>query len=73
MQRWGESLIRPCWWHTFLVSWNGLSLFCSIFLPLPVDLIIQTDATGTWNVVLSFKVMVSMAMANKLGTHLNHG
>ena len=36
------------WWHTFLASWNGLSVLRSTHSPLPPDYIIQTDASGTW-------------------------
>ena len=36
------------WWHTFLVSWNGLSLLqCLTVHPTP-HYLIQTDASGTW-------------------------
>ena len=36
------------WWHTFMASWNGLSLFRRVpHLSLP-DFCIQTDASGTW-------------------------
>ena len=36
------------WWHTFLVSWNGLSILRSTPRSLPADSIIQTDASGAW-------------------------
>ena len=36
------------WWHTFLVSWNGLSLLRSVSRSTPADFVIQTDASGTW-------------------------
>ena len=36
------------WWHTFLVSWNGLSLQRSVSRSTPADFVIQTDASGTW-------------------------
>ena len=36
------------WWHTFLVSWNGLSLLQSVSRSTPADFVIQTDASGTW-------------------------
>ena len=35
------------WWHTFLVSWNGLSLLQSVSRFIPADFVIQTDASGT--------------------------
>ena len=36
------------WWHTFLISWNGLSLLRYIGQGKPPDHLIQTDASGTW-------------------------
>lgn len=36
------------WWHTFLDSWNGLSLLRSSALPKAPDHYIQTDASGSW-------------------------
>jgi len=36
------------WWHTFLASWNGLSLLRSTSQPSPADFLIQTDASGSW-------------------------
>ena len=36
------------WWHTFLVSWNGLSLLRSAYHSTPADFVVQTDASGTW-------------------------
>ena len=38
------------WWHTFMDSWNGLSLLCTESLPSAADHCIQTDASAhnTW-------------------------
>lgn len=36
------------WWYYFLQHWNGLSLLRSGQNSSPADLIIQTDASGTW-------------------------
>ena len=35
-----------CWWHIFVDTWNGLSLFCCVSRPLIPDIYIQTDASG---------------------------
>ena len=35
-----------CWWHTFLHSWNGLSLLDHVSAAKPPDYCIQTDASG---------------------------
>ena len=37
-----------CWWHTFLHSWNGLSLLDHVSAARPPDCCIQTDASGAW-------------------------
>ena len=37
-----------CWWHTFLHSWNGLSLLDHVSAAKPPDYYIQTDASGAW-------------------------
>ena len=34
-----------CWWNTFLVKWNGLSLLRNT---AATDFCIQTDASGSW-------------------------
>jgi len=36
------------WWHTFLESWNGLSLLRSPVVPKVPAHYIQTDASGAW-------------------------
>ena len=36
------------WWHTFMDSWNGLSLLRTKSLPPAADHCIQTDASGNW-------------------------
>ena len=36
------------WWHTFLHSWNGVSLMCWITDTSPPHNSIQTDASGSW-------------------------
>ena len=36
------------WWHTFLISWNSLSLLKCVGPEKPPDHLIQTDASGTW-------------------------
>ena len=36
------------WWHYFLEHWNGLSFLRSDHNCGPVDLRIQTDASGSW-------------------------
>ena len=37
-----------CWSHTFLHSWNGLSLLDHVSATKPPDYCIQTDASGAW-------------------------
>jgi len=36
------------WWHTFLESWNGLSVLQSAAVPKAPAHYIQTDASGAW-------------------------
>lgn len=36
------------WWHTFVTSWNGTSLFHAPYHQAPFDSCIQTDASGSW-------------------------
>ena len=36
------------WWHTFLVSWNGLSLLRNAPYSSPAEFLIQTDTLGSW-------------------------
>ena len=36
-------------WHTFLVSWNGLSLLRCLAVHLTPHYLIQADASGTWS------------------------
>ena len=36
------------WWHTFVNSWNGLSLLRSVSQLSQADFLTQTDASGTW-------------------------
>ena len=36
------------WWHTFMDSWNGLSLLRTESWSSPADHYIQTDASGNW-------------------------
>ena len=36
------------WWHTFMASWNGLSLMRIESWSSPADHCIQTDASGSW-------------------------
>ena len=39
------------WWHTFMISWNGLSMLRSG--SEKPEFCVQTDATGSWDVQLT--------------------
>ena len=36
------------WWHVFLQYWNGISLLKRTTDHIPTDIVIQTDASGSW-------------------------
>ena len=44
-----------CWWHTFLVEWNGISLLRYSSPPTNHDVCIQTDASGSWGCAAFFQ------------------
>ena len=65
--------IGPCWWHTFLARWNGLSLLCSIHSLISPDVIIQMNASGVWGFSACLSVIsVPMAMPIRLCTYVNY-
>ena len=37
-----------CWWHTFLIDWNGRSLLCWDDNNCTPNHLIRTDASGAW-------------------------
>ena len=44
-----------CWWHTFLVEWNGISLLRYSSPSTNHDVCIQTDTSGSWGCAAFFQ------------------
>ena len=43
------------WWHTFLLSWNGISFIQVVSAGEGADLVIQTDHSGSWGCAAFFE------------------
>ena len=62
------------WWHTFLVSWNGLNLLRSVSCSTSADFVIQTDTSGTWGCGAFFNMSwFQWQVAFELGLSVHNG